>query len=171
MAETKVYIPDPLDAQLREKAMKRFGYGRGSISRAVETAVTQWLATEDAIQGALDALTAKAKDDQNVVAVIIFGSYARREPDFVDVDVALALRDPQGSDLLTYAAAVADRGALRSIKIDIQVLNGLPLDLQSRVLREGKVIFVRDERELRAMGAEVAEKWNDFAPTLAHLTT
>jgi predicted nucleotidyltransferase len=171
MAETKVYLPDSLDAQLREKAMKRFGYGRGSISRAVETAVTQWLATEDAIRGALDAVTAKAKDDRNVVAVIVFGSYARREPDFRDVDVALALRDPLGSDPLAYEEAVADRGALRSIKLEIQVLNDLPLDLQSRVLREGKVLYVRDDGELRAMGAEVAEKWNDFAPTLAYLTT
>ena len=40
MAETKAYLPDSLYAQLRGFAMKRFGYGRGSISRAVETAVT-----------------------------------------------------------------------------------------------------------------------------------
>ena len=169
MAETKVYISDSLDAQLRERAMKRVGYGRGSISRAGETAVTQWLATEGAVQSALDAITEKAKGDQNVAAVILFGSYARKEPDFRDVDVALVLRTPRKSDLLAFETAVADLGAFQRVRFEILALDALPLDLQSRVLNEGKVLYVKDDEELRAVAAGVAEKWSDFAPTAAYL--
>jgi hypothetical protein len=43
MAETKIYIDDNVDKKLREEAMARFGYGRGSISSAVEEAIVQWL--------------------------------------------------------------------------------------------------------------------------------
>ncbi|MDG7012984.1 MAG: nucleotidyltransferase domain-containing protein [Nitrososphaerota archaeon] len=171
MAETKVYIPDSLDAQLREAAMKRFGYGRGSISKAVETAVAQWLKTEAAIRGAIDAVVSRAKDDRNAVAVILFGSYARKEPAFGDVDVALVLKDPRGSDLLAYGSAIEGRGAFSPVKLDVVAFNSLPLDLKRSVLNEGVVLYAADERELRAVAAEVAEEWSDFAPTLEYLSS
>lgn len=170
MAEMKVYISDSLDVQLREAAMKRFGYGRGSISKAVETAVAQWLKTEAAVKGAMDALVSRAKNDRNAVAVILFGSYARKEPAFGDVDIALVLKDPRGSDLLAYEKAIEGRGAFSPIKIDVVAFDSLPLDLKRRVLNEGVVLYAADERELRAVAAEVAEKWSDFAPTLGYLS-
>jgi len=34
--DTKIYINDKLAERWRELAMKRFGYGRGSISKAAE---------------------------------------------------------------------------------------------------------------------------------------
>ena len=169
MAEMKAYVSDALDSQLREVAMKRFGYGRGSISKAVATAIVQWLAREDAVQGALDTVVARAKSDVNVVAVLLFGSYARREPGYRDVDVALVLRDQKEGDTQSFEEAAAGRGALRSPGLDMVVFNSLPLDVQSRALQEGVVIYARDEAELRRVAAEVAEKWGDFAPTLRYL--
>lgn len=50
MAETKIYIADDIDMKLRELAMERFGYGRGSISSAVEEAIVQWLNKQYAIK-------------------------------------------------------------------------------------------------------------------------
>lgn len=171
MAETKVYLPDRLDAQLREAAMKRFGYGRGSISKAFETAVVQWLAREDAIAGAIRSIVRKAKEDRNVVAVLLFGSYARKEPGFGDVDVALVLKDPGKSDPSSFESPVEGRGPFGRVKVDIRVFNTLPLDMQRSVLNEGQVAYSRDENELRAVCAAVAEKWDDFAPTLSYLTS
>ena len=171
MAETKIYIPDSLDAQLREAAMKRFGYGRGSISKAVETAVAQWLKTEAAIRGAIDAVVSRAKTDKNAVAVILFGSYARKEPAFADVDIALVLRDPGRSDLLAYESAMKGRGAFSLIKLDLVAVDSLPLDLKRSVLKEGEVLYAADKRELRTVAADVAERWSDFAPTLGYLTS
>jgi predicted nucleotidyltransferase len=170
MAETKIYIPDSLDAQLRETAMKRFGYGRGSISRAVETAIVQWLAQEDAIRGALDSIVSEAKKDSNVVSVLLFGGYARKEPSYGDVDVALVLKKTKGSDLLKYEDAVVAKESSRRTRLDIVAFDALPIDLQKRVLNEGVVLYATDERELREVAACVAERWDDFAPTLGYLT-
>jgi predicted nucleotidyltransferase len=170
VAETKIYIPDSLDAQLRETAMRKFGYGRGSISRAVETAIVQWLAQEEAIRGALNSIVSDAKKDSNVAAVLLFGGYARKEPSYGDVDVALVLRNPKGSDLLKYEDAVVARGPSRQTRLDIVAFDSLPIDLQRRVLNEGVVLYAADERELREVAARVAEGWDDFAPTLGYLT-
>ncbi len=169
VAETKVYLPDGLDAQLRERAMKRFGYGRGSISRAVEAAVVQWLALEDAIGKALDALVEKARADPKALAVILFGSYARKDPSFGDVDVALLFDGTGRGDLLSYEGAAMSGGALRPPRLDIVAFGELPLDLQRRALEEGVTLYARDERELRGVAARVAQLWDDFAPTLASL--
>jgi hypothetical protein len=67
MAETKIYIPDSLDAQRREAAMRKFGYGRGSISRAVEygAGATGGVSVHffGADRMALDCYTSWDKDD------------------------------------------------------------------------------------------------------------
>jgi len=39
----KVYIDEELEQRLRKTAMEVYGYGRGSISRAVEDAIRRWL--------------------------------------------------------------------------------------------------------------------------------
>lgn len=169
MAETKIYIPNGLDAQLRAAAMKRFGYGRGSISRAAEEAVTQWLAREDEIKGAVEALSEKAKGDSDVVALLVFGSYARREAGYGDLDVAVVATGHV--DLPAYEGAVEARGGLHGVRLDLLEFSSLSLDLQRRVLNEGEVVYVRDERELRARAAEVAAKWNDFEPTYRYLVS
>jgi len=39
----KIVLPKALEERLRREAMKRFGYGKGAISRAVEQALRIWL--------------------------------------------------------------------------------------------------------------------------------
>ena len=42
MAELKVYLSDSLNEKFRRAAMSVYGYGRGSISKAAEAALTRW---------------------------------------------------------------------------------------------------------------------------------
>ena len=42
MAELKVYLPDKLDERFRKAAMRVYGYGRGSISKAAVDALSEW---------------------------------------------------------------------------------------------------------------------------------
>ncbi len=42
MAELKVYLSDSLNEKFRRVAMSIYGYGRGSISKAAEAALTEW---------------------------------------------------------------------------------------------------------------------------------
>jgi predicted nucleotidyltransferase len=167
MAQTKVYLSDSVDAQVRETAMKRFGYGRGSISKAVETAVVQWLAMEEGIWNAIAAMVEKARKDPNVIGLMLFGSYARREPNFGDVDVALVLDNLKANDSKEYEDALRGRGG--RARFDIVVFSQLPLDLQRTVMNEAQVLYARNGRDLRGVSAEVAERWEEFKPTFEYL--
>lgn len=42
MAELKIYVSKELNEKFRRIAMRVFGYGRGSISRAAEDALARW---------------------------------------------------------------------------------------------------------------------------------
>jgi hypothetical protein len=42
-----VAIPDELEKELRFKTIERFGGRKGDLSRAVEDAVTTWVANEE----------------------------------------------------------------------------------------------------------------------------
>ena len=169
MAETKVYLPDSVDAQLREFAMKRFGYGRGSISRAFETAVTQWMAQDQAVQRAIQAVVEKASKDDDIAAVILFGSYARKEPGYRDNDVALDTEDRRGTSVFDYSQAATEASGRAAPNLDIVIFDVLPLDLKRRVLNEGQVLYAREKKKLRELSIAVAEKWDDFRPTFEYL--
>jgi hypothetical protein len=110
----------------------------------------------------LDPLVAAARADGDVLAVILHGSQARGDARIdSDVDVALVLthaeRQPSevGHVLLRYAS-LGDA--------DVQVFQRLPLYVQSRVLREGRVLFVRDEDALYEAAFRTVRAWELFRP-------
>ena len=43
MTSLKIYIADDLAKEFRKLAMEIFGYGKGSISKAAETAIQNWV--------------------------------------------------------------------------------------------------------------------------------
>jgi hypothetical protein len=43
MGSLKIYIPDELEQAFRKQAMERFGYGKGSISKAAREAIVLWM--------------------------------------------------------------------------------------------------------------------------------
>ncbi|MBS7626749.1 hypothetical protein KEJ51_06920 [Candidatus Bathyarchaeota archaeon] len=46
MAGLRIKISDGLERLFREMAMKRFGYGKGSLSRAAEEAIQNWVSNQ-----------------------------------------------------------------------------------------------------------------------------
>jgi hypothetical protein len=42
MVELKIYLSDNLNERFRRTAMNVYGYGRGSLSKAAEAALTNW---------------------------------------------------------------------------------------------------------------------------------
>lgn len=74
-----------------------------------------------------------------VVAVILFGSWARGAPSpLSDVDIAVLLQAPDRHD-------EAEIGSLYSARIDVVLFHRLPLPIQFEVLKTGQELFVRDE--------------------------
>lgn len=74
-----------------------------------------------------------------VVAVLLFGSWARGEPSpLSDVDIAVLLQAPDRHD-------EAEIGSLYSDQVDVVLFHRLPLYIQFEVLKTGQELFVRDE--------------------------
>ena len=46
LAGLRIQLPKELERLFREMAMKRFGYGKGSISLAAQEAIRKWLGVE-----------------------------------------------------------------------------------------------------------------------------
>ncbi|MBN1941041.1 MAG: hypothetical protein JW772_02560 [Candidatus Diapherotrites archaeon] len=45
MGRMQIVIPDNLEDKLRKKASAEYGLKKGSISRAIQTAIEKWLKT------------------------------------------------------------------------------------------------------------------------------
>lgn len=163
MAETKFYISDGTDKRLREEAMKRFGYGKGSISKAAEEAVVQWLMKIDRINSRLNAILEKAKTDDSVIAIFLFGSFANKEPNFKDVDVAILFKD--GVDcsgrIFSYAGVA---GSVEDRIIDISAINQLPLYMQKKILNSGILIYSKNMNDVYDFSINELKRFDDFEP-------
>lgn len=79
MAGLRLQVRDDLERRFRETAMKRFGFGKGALTRAAEQAFERWLSTakqEDvrfegdpvkAIDGILEEMKLSSVDLQHSV--------------------------------------------------------------------------------------------------------
>lgn len=109
---------------------------------------------------AVETLLERARNDDRVLAVLLFGSAARGEAGPAsDIDVCVFLHPgsphaPSGV-LLDYA----------DLDLDVSVFQALPLFVASRVLKEGKVILCKDEDELYDIALTTVRHWEDFKPT------
>ena len=108
----------------------------------------------------MDRILDHAKEDQEVLAVILFGSRARGEATAEsDVDVCLVL-ESRNDDPLRLSRKKLEY--LRFEGLDVQVFQQLPLYVRRRVMGEGKVRFVRDEERLYELAFRTAQAFEDF---------
>jgi uncharacterized protein len=115
----------------------------------------------DAIGGAgLNRLLERARRDPDVLAVILFGSRARGEASpSSDLDVCLVLA---GAPPPALAASHKRLEYLGDADLDVAIFQQLPLYIRSRVLKEGTVLFVRDEEALYELATRTARAFDDF---------
>lgn len=117
-------------------------------------------AAADASSPAVARVVARAKNDADVLAVMLFGSRARGEAGpGSDFDVCLVLRAKPDADV---AMARKRLDYLAEAQVDLAVFQQLPLRIRSRVLKEGVVLFVRDEDALYELAIRTAKAWEHF---------
>lgn len=111
----------------------------------------------------LDRLLRRAELDHEVIAVLLFGSAARGEAGArSDVDVALVLdstrrtRAQLAEKRLTY---------LGDVDLDVQVFQELPLYVRTRVLRDARVLFCRNEEALYEVAFATIRTFERFKRT------
>src|SRR5271157_1170977 len=92
--------------------------------------------------GTFGILIEKVQSDSRVLALLVFGSYARGEP-YHDIDICLIIFPSEDSSkiLLNYVQAVDE-------KFDVKVFSALPLYIRSRIIKEGKILLNKDYNTL-----------------------
>jgi predicted nucleotidyltransferase len=114
------------------------------------------------VEGLLCGLIARAERDRDVLAVILFGSQARGDAGpGSDVDVCVVL------DVGSPAGLEASRKRLEYLAgrdLDVKIFQQLPLYIRPRVLKDGRVLFVRDEDRLYDLAIRTVRAFEDFRP-------
>ena len=114
------------------------------------------------IERRLHGLLAQAERDGDVLAVILFGSQARGDAGpGSDVDVCIVLEPGAPSGLETSRKRI---DYLAGRDLDVKIFQQLPLYIRSRALKEGRVLFVRDEDRLYDLAFRTARAFEDFRP-------
>lgn len=143
-------------AGLQEAAARRIWVVRRSPSSAYDS-----LMSTRAHPG-LARLVARAQSDAEVLALILFGSRARHDASAgSDFDVCLVLRSEPGA-VLSGAQKRLEYPAEAGADVDLAVFQLLPLAIRIRVLKEGDVLFVRDEDALYDLAARTVRAFEDF---------
>ena len=138
-------------------------YGDGERSTPYAPCVPCPAATHNTpmeASGGLDELVSRVRQDREVLGVLLFGSHARGEAGFTsDVDVCLVVEPG------TYEELELSRKKLEYLKyfdLDVQLYQQLPLYIRRRVLKEGKVLFCRDEDQLYRLALRTIQEFEDF---------
>lgn len=108
----------------------------------------------------LKTLVERAQGDKAILAVFLFGSTARgdRRPDS-DYDVCLVVRDSSRGPLELSGTRLE---YLELPGLDVHVFQQLPIYVRQRVLKEGQLLFVRDEDALYDLAFRTVQAFEDF---------
>ena len=111
-------------------------------------------------------LMGKAQQDQDVLAIIVFGSCARGDDGPTsDLDICLVLQQKDYSSLKLSRKRLEYLKCFSMPGLDIHVYQQLPLYIRKRILKEGKILFCRDEEVLYELAFRTAQEFEDFKHT------
>ena len=116
----------------------------------------------------LDMIRGVIGKEQEVLFAYLYGSFVYADLAGGDIDLAVYLRSAdiktciRKEEELTFDLTIK----LHTGRIDLRILNGLPLLLQYNILKEGILFFVRDERERVDFETKVMERFFELKPYL-----
>ncbi|MEO0224181.1 MAG: nucleotidyltransferase domain-containing protein [candidate division WOR-3 bacterium] len=103
----------------------------------------------------LDKILRKIKKNKNVVAIYLFGSYAKKESNpLSDIDICVILKNPNEKDEYEI-------GSMYSQKLDLVLFHRLPLHIQFEVFKFGKELYVKDEEILSEIKFKVLRDFHE----------
>jgi len=93
-------------------------------------------------ESGLNALIEKIKEFPEVLAIILFGSYGRDTlKEISDIDIAVVVKNSDKH-------IEGEIGSMYSPNFDVVLFHRLPLHIQFEVLKHGKEVFCKDEKDL-----------------------
>ncbi len=111
----------------------------------------------------LKAVVRELKKLPYVEAIILFGSHARGTAR-QDSDIDIAVITKGATEEQEFALLKKEENGL-----DMSVFSCLPLVIQFRIVKEGKILFVRNKRTLHAIRMNTIRDYLDFAPRLHNM--
>ena len=115
-------------------------------------------------EAGLEKLLTKVRQDEDVLAIFLFGSVVREEQTHLsDIDICLLLV-PTPTPFEPTDLSRKRLDYLKDFAFDIQIFQQLPLYVRRRVLKEGRILFVRDEVLLYELAFHTAQAFEDFRP-------
>jgi predicted nucleotidyltransferase len=117
----------------------------------------------------LNKIKEVAKKDKEVLFAYLYGSSVMKSPPFgSDVDVAFYLKP---SDIKSYVRKEEELtfalvAKLDSDKVDLRILNALPFLLQYNIIKNGILLFARDESERVDFEIRVMNRFFELKPYL-----
>ncbi|MGH7770740.1 MAG: type VII toxin-antitoxin system MntA family adenylyltransferase antitoxin [Candidatus Binatia bacterium] len=110
----------------------------------------------------LEGVLTQAEQDAELLAVLLFGSAARQqETPTSDLDVCLVLL-PQKYDNLALSRKRLEY--MKHFDLDVHIFQQLPLYIRQRVVKEGRVLFCRDEELLYSLAFQTVQAFERFKP-------
>jgi predicted nucleotidyltransferase len=107
-------------------------------------------------------LLRQAAHDADILAVMLYGSAARGDASAAsDVDVCLLLTPARRTATQMSAKRLE---YLAEVDLDVQVFQQLPVYIRQRVLKDGRLLFVRDEDRLYELAFRTVQAFEDFRP-------
>ena len=110
----------------------------------------------------IEKLLTRVHQDAEILAVLNFGSTARQEQTpLSDTDVCLILV-PRCKPFDPQTLTIKRLEYLKDFSLDVQIFQQLPLYIRKRVLKEGRILFVRDESQLYELAFRTVKNFEDF---------
>ncbi len=109
----------------------------------------------------IQSLIKKAKKDPRILAVALFGSYARGEQ-YNDIDLCIFLVPKHYSSL--ELSRIKMEYVPENEKYDLHLFQELPLYIKQRVLNEAKFIYRKNEDLLYDLYFETSRQYLFFQP-------
>ncbi|OGF68002.1 MAG: hypothetical protein A2Y62_20390 [Candidatus Fischerbacteria bacterium RBG_13_37_8] len=116
-----------------------------------------------------DTLVEYFRNDKKIVAIYLFGSYARGEQDALsDIDLAFLFRRNflcTFDEQLNYLEKI--NSILKTDEISFVILNEAPLLFKYKIISAGKVLYCANQQERLDFEQYVEDLYFDFKPVLA----
>ncbi|HLC90300.1 MAG TPA: nucleotidyltransferase domain-containing protein [Candidatus Nanoarchaeia archaeon] len=109
----------------------------------------------------LQQIIKKAKNDPDILAVALFGSYLKKKL-YNDIDICIFLVPKKYDELIISKKKL--EYTPHQEKYDVQIFQQLPLYIRKRILKEAKILYQRNEDDLYDLYYSTIQQYALFEP-------
>jgi len=110
-------------------------------------------------KGIINKVTRMLKEREEIVFAYLHGSFLTH--DFRDIDIAIYLKEDE--DVLYEVKLGVELEKILGFPVDVRVLNSAPLTFRFKVIKDGLLLFSRDERIRSDFEALTISEYHDFS--------